>query len=42
MSFEAVCVADQVDVREEPGGEVFIVVSKISETYMENERICLS
>ncbi len=42
VSFEAVCTANQVDVREESNGDIFVVTSKISEVCMENERICLS
>ena len=43
VSFEAVCEADQVELQEEiePGEDVFVVTRKISEVYMENERICL-
>lgn len=42
VSFEAVCTADQVEIQEEPDGDLFIVTRKITETYTENERICLS
>ena len=44
VSFEATCEADQVQLQEEieRDVDVFVVVRKISEVYMENERICLS
>lgn len=41
VSFETFCSADQVEIQGDLGEEVFVVTRKISEVYMENERICL-
>lgn len=38
VSFECICSADQVEVQDSD----YMVTRKISEVYMEDERICLS